>query len=123
MKVLGGTIGLGLFAFTSLLCAVSPSALFLILARGAQGVGGAIMFATSLALLAQEFDGRELEQEIDAGAGDIGATGQRAAGGKAAIGRHRIVRRLDQRDIGHGVQAQCLAGPVEREAWLHPQGR
>jgi EmrB/QacA subfamily drug resistance transporter len=52
-------IGLGLFAFTSLLCALSPSALFLILARAGQGIGGAIMFATSLALLAQEFRGRE----------------------------------------------------------------
>src|SRR5581483_3964377 len=53
------SIGLGLFAFTSLLCALSPSALFLILARGGQGIGGAIMFSTSLALLAQEFHGRE----------------------------------------------------------------
>jgi EmrB/QacA subfamily drug resistance transporter len=53
------SIGLGLFAFTSLLCALSPSALFLILARGGQGIGGAIMFATGLALLVQEFEGRE----------------------------------------------------------------
>src|SRR3979411_643660 len=53
------SLGLGLLAFTSLLCALSPSALFLILARGCQGIGGAIMFATSLALLAQEFHGRE----------------------------------------------------------------
>ena len=52
-------IGLSLFALTSLLCALSPSALFLILARGGQGVGGAIMFATALSLLAQEFQGRE----------------------------------------------------------------
>jgi EmrB/QacA subfamily drug resistance transporter len=52
-------IGLSLFSFTSLLCAVSPSALFLIIARGGQGIGGAIMFATALALLAQEFHGRE----------------------------------------------------------------
>jgi EmrB/QacA subfamily drug resistance transporter len=53
------SVGLGLFAFTSLLCALSPSALFLILARAGQGVGGAIMFSTALALLAQEFHGRE----------------------------------------------------------------
>ena len=52
-------IGLTLFAFTSLLCALSPSALFLILARAGQGIGGAIMYTTSLALLAQEFHGRE----------------------------------------------------------------
>jgi len=53
------SIGFGLFAFTSLLCALSPSALFLIFARAGQGVGGAIMFSTALALLAQEFHGRE----------------------------------------------------------------
>src|SRR5947208_12115571 len=52
-------VGLGLFSVASLLCALSPSALFLILARAGQGIGGAIMFATSLALLAQEFHGRE----------------------------------------------------------------
>src|SRR5947199_7451908 len=53
------SIGLGLFALTSLLCALSPSALFLIFARGGQGIGGAIMFSTSLALLAREFHGRD----------------------------------------------------------------
>jgi EmrB/QacA subfamily drug resistance transporter len=53
------SIGLVLFSGTSLLCALSPTALFLILARAGQGIGGAIMFATALALLAQEFHGRE----------------------------------------------------------------
>jgi EmrB/QacA subfamily drug resistance transporter len=53
------TIGLGLFSFASLMCALSPSALFLILARAGQGIGGAIMYSCSLALLAQEFQGRE----------------------------------------------------------------
>src|SRR5947209_5083595 len=53
------SVGLVLFGLTSLLCALSPSALFLILARGGQGIGGAIMFATALSLLAQEFEGRE----------------------------------------------------------------
>jgi EmrB/QacA subfamily drug resistance transporter len=52
-------LGLLLFAFTSLLCGLAPSALFLIIARAGQGIGGAIMFSTSLALLAQEFHGRE----------------------------------------------------------------
>src|ERR1700760_1940048 len=53
------TVGLVLFSCTSLLCALAPSALFLILARAGQGIGGAIMFATSLALLAQDFQGRD----------------------------------------------------------------
>jgi EmrB/QacA subfamily drug resistance transporter len=52
-------LGVTSFTVASLLCAVAPSALFLILARGAQGIGGAAMFATSLALIAQEFQGRE----------------------------------------------------------------
>jgi EmrB/QacA subfamily drug resistance transporter len=66
------SIGLGLFAFTSLLCALAPSALFLILARGGQGIGGAIMFATSLALLAQEFQGRERGTAFGAWGATIG---------------------------------------------------
>src|SRR5438270_12519021 len=48
-------VGLGLFAFTSLLCGLSPTAGFLIGARAGQGIGGSIMFATSLSLLVQEF--------------------------------------------------------------------
>jgi EmrB/QacA subfamily drug resistance transporter len=51
--------GLVLFTAASLTCALATSPLFLNLARGAQGIGGAIMFATSLALIAQEFHGRE----------------------------------------------------------------
>ena len=53
------SIGLSLFSLTSLLCALSPSATFLILARAGQGIGGAIMFSCALALLAQEFHGKE----------------------------------------------------------------
>jgi EmrB/QacA subfamily drug resistance transporter len=67
-------IGLALFAFTSLLCALAPSALFLIIARAGQGVGGAIMFATSLALLAQEFQGRERGTAFGVWGATIGAS-------------------------------------------------
>jgi EmrB/QacA subfamily drug resistance transporter len=48
-------IGLGIFSVASLLCALAPDPTFLNLARALQGVGGAIMFAVSLALVAQEF--------------------------------------------------------------------
>jgi EmrB/QacA subfamily drug resistance transporter len=51
--------GIGLFTIASALCGAASSPLFLNLARGAQGIGGAIMFAVSLAILAQEFHGRE----------------------------------------------------------------
>ncbi len=63
-----------LFSCTSLLCALAPSALFLILARGGQGIGGAIMFSTSLALLAQEFHGRERGTAFGAWGATIGAS-------------------------------------------------
>src|SRR3954454_5898552 len=53
-------IGLGIFSFASLLCGLAPDPTFLNIARALQGVGGAIMFAVSLALVAQEFPaGRE----------------------------------------------------------------
>lgn len=48
-------VGLVVFSVASLLCALAPDPTALNLARGLQGVGGAIMFAVSLALLAQEF--------------------------------------------------------------------
>ncbi|WP_369236065.1 MFS transporter [Streptomyces sp. R21] len=52
--------GLVVFALASLLCALAPDPLFLNCARAVQGVGGAAMFAVSLALVAQEFPaGRE----------------------------------------------------------------
>jgi EmrB/QacA subfamily drug resistance transporter len=52
--------GLAIFSLASLLCALAPDPTFLNLARALQGVGGAVMFAVSLALIAQEFPaGRE----------------------------------------------------------------
>jgi EmrB/QacA subfamily drug resistance transporter len=52
--------GLGIFSVASLLCALAPDPTSLNLARALQGVGGAVMFAVSLALIAQEFTaGRE----------------------------------------------------------------
>jgi EmrB/QacA subfamily drug resistance transporter len=51
----------GLVAFTacSALCGAASSPVLLDLARGAQGVGAAAMFASSLAILANEFEGAE----------------------------------------------------------------
>jgi EmrB/QacA subfamily drug resistance transporter len=51
--------GLAIFTFGSLLCGLASSGLMLILCRVLQGVGGATVFSTSLALLAQTFHGRE----------------------------------------------------------------
>jgi MFS family permease len=47
--------GLAIFSVASLLCALAPDPTLLSLARALQGVGGAAMFAVSLALVAQEF--------------------------------------------------------------------
>jgi len=52
-------IGLIIFTLGSLLCGLAQDPLMLILSRSGQGVGGAIIFATSLALLGNSFRGRD----------------------------------------------------------------
>ena len=52
-------IAIALFTIASALCGAATSPLWLIVARGAQGIGGAGMFAVSLAIITQEFHGRE----------------------------------------------------------------
>jgi EmrB/QacA subfamily drug resistance transporter len=52
-------VGVGLFTVASAACGAAGDPLLLNLARGVQGVGGAIMLAVSLAILSQEFHGRE----------------------------------------------------------------
>src|SRR5215831_10341311 len=52
-------VSIALFTGASALCGAATSPLWLILARGAQGIGGAGMFAVSLAIISQEFHGRE----------------------------------------------------------------
>jgi EmrB/QacA subfamily drug resistance transporter len=70
--------GLVVFTASSALCGLSSSALMLNLARGLQGTGGAMMFATSLALVAQAFQGRDRGTAF----GVFGA----ATGGAVAVG-------------------------------------
>jgi EmrB/QacA subfamily drug resistance transporter len=66
--------GLGIFSVASLLCALAPDPTFLNLARALQGVGGAVMFAVSLALIAQEFPaGRERGMAMGMYGATIGA--------------------------------------------------
>jgi len=52
-------VGLTVFTLASALCGGAQSSIMLELSRGLQGIGGAVMFAVSLALLAQAFRGRE----------------------------------------------------------------
>jgi EmrB/QacA subfamily drug resistance transporter len=52
-------LGLVLFSLASAACGAAQSSLWLIISRGVQGIGGAMLFATSLALIAQAFQGKE----------------------------------------------------------------
>jgi EmrB/QacA subfamily drug resistance transporter len=52
-------MGLVVFTASSAVCGLSTTPLMLNLARAVQGTGGAMMFATALALLAQAFHGKE----------------------------------------------------------------
>jgi EmrB/QacA subfamily drug resistance transporter len=72
------SIGFGVFTFASFLCGIAGDPTLLNLARGLQGVGGAGMFATSLALIGQEFHGKDRATAF----GVWGAT----IGGAVAIG-------------------------------------
>jgi EmrB/QacA subfamily drug resistance transporter len=72
------TLGFGVFTFASFLCGISNDPTVLNLARGLQGIGGAGMFATSLALIGQEFHGKDRATAF----GVWGAT----VGGAVAVG-------------------------------------
>jgi EmrB/QacA subfamily drug resistance transporter len=66
-------VGLAIFSVASLLCALAPDPTSLNAARALQGVGGAAMFAVSLALIAQEFPaGRERGMAMGAYGATIG---------------------------------------------------
>ena len=72
------SLGFGIFTLASFLCGIAGDPTLLNLARGLQGIGGAAMFATSLALIAQEFHGSDRATAF----GVWGAT----IGGAVAIG-------------------------------------
>jgi EmrB/QacA subfamily drug resistance transporter len=52
-------VGLVVFAVASLASGLAPDAGFLIAARALQGIGGAIMFATTIALINTSYEGRD----------------------------------------------------------------
>ncbi len=73
--------GLAVFSAASLVCGLSTSAGMLIAARAVQGIGGAAMFATGLALIGQDFQGPHASKRSTAIA-IWGAT----VGGAVAVG-------------------------------------
>ena len=66
-------VGLAVFTVASALCGLAGSPLVLNLARGLQGIGGSMMFATSLALLASAYHGAERGTAIGIWGATIGA--------------------------------------------------
>jgi len=66
------TLGFAVFTGASFLCGIAGDPTLLNLARGLQGVGGAAMFATSLALIGQEFHGKDRATAFGVWGGTIG---------------------------------------------------
>jgi EmrB/QacA subfamily drug resistance transporter len=66
-------LGLIVFTLSSAACGLSTSPLMLNLARAVQGVGGGMMFATSLALIAEAFRGKDRGIAFGVYGGTIGA--------------------------------------------------
>jgi EmrB/QacA subfamily drug resistance transporter len=67
------TAGFALFTVASIVCALAPSALILVVARIVQGVGGAMLMATSAALVTDAFPRRELGRALGINAMVVGA--------------------------------------------------
>jgi EmrB/QacA subfamily drug resistance transporter len=65
--------GLAIFTAASLLCALATTPDFLNVARALQGIGGAFMFATSLALIANAYGGKDRGTAIGIWGATIGA--------------------------------------------------
>ena len=59
------TIGLSIFTVTSLVCAAASDIVMLNSARAVQGIGAAVMFAVSLAILAHAFPGEREGVRVD----------------------------------------------------------
>ena len=85
-------IGLFIFTAASALCGAAQGPLMLELSRGLQGVGGAVMFSVSLALLANAFRGKDrgiafgVWGAITGLAVAVGPLGRRRAGHRASPG-------------------------------------
>ncbi|ALG14643.1 arabinose transporter permease [Kibdelosporangium phytohabitans] len=56
--------GIVLFTASSLACGLAPGVVFLDVARGLQGIGGAILMANSLPLISHEFEGQRRNMAI-----------------------------------------------------------
>jgi EmrB/QacA subfamily drug resistance transporter len=64
--------GVTVFTLASFLCGVAGSSTELVAARALQGTGGAAMFATGLALIGQDFQGRDLARAVSIWGATVG---------------------------------------------------
>jgi EmrB/QacA subfamily drug resistance transporter len=65
-------VGVSVFTVASFLCGIAPNVATLDIARALQGVGGAALFATALALIGAEYQGPERGKAIAAWGSTIG---------------------------------------------------
>ena len=66
------SIGIGLFSSASFLCGIAWNVATLDVARALQGIGGAALFATALALIGAEYQGAERGRAIAAWGSTVG---------------------------------------------------
>ncbi len=108
--------GIVLFTAASIACGAATNAIFLNSSRGVQGVGGAVMFATALALISQEFHGKERGTAFGLWGATIGAAvgiGPLAGGVLTSWGSWRWIFLVN---IPIGVGAVVLASLKLRES-------
>ena len=121
--------GLAIFTVASALAGLAPDPTFLNVTRAVQGIGGAVMFAVSLALVAQEFKpGRDRGVAMGVYGATIGARrGLRAAGGRCPGGGDRLgVDLLPERPVGIValvITYTRLRGVARPERVAHRLGR
>src|ERR1700730_16037234 len=117
-------LGLAIFTASSLACGVAPDPLFLNVSRAAQGIGGAMMFGTALALIAQEFQGRERGAALGIWGGATAVAGGVGAVLVGPVGGGVLVALALPRERADGLaRARARAAAVARVARPRLLGR
>src|ERR1700741_4598777 len=109
-------LGLAIFSASSLACGLAPDPLFLNSSRAAQGIGAAMMFGTSLALIAQEFQGRDRGTALGIWGATTAAAGPTGPLVGGARGDGVALRWVLLGNVPIGVGALVVAGLRFRES-------
>ena len=118
--------GLIVFTTSSAVCGLSSTPLMLNLARAVQGTGGAMMFATALALLAEAFHGKErgtafgVFGAVTGGAVAIGPGARRGdhLGHRLGVDLLRERSHRRRRGVPHALPRERLARPERHRRGL-----